>query len=68
MSNLKRFVRILFLGHSPNKFNSKGTYQNQWIRLQTAWNNDLHRDAGIERWVRLSLILIQYILPGLHIR
>lgn len=65
---IKNFFRILFTGHSPNKFKNVGTYQNQINKIRILWNNDFHTDIGIERLLRLFLLLIQWALPGFHVR
>ena len=41
---------------------------NQVKNVKRVWNNKKYKDFGIERLVRLFLVLIQFIFPALYIR
>lgn len=36
--------------------------------LVKIWNNEKHHDIGFEKILRLCLVSVQYIFPGLHVR
>lgn len=38
------------------------------LNLERVWENENHNDTGIERLLRLFLISIQFLFPGLYIR
>ncbi len=58
----------LLLGNVAYHKPHASVYSQQARRLNAVWNNTHHSDIGIERILRLMLLLSQYVLPGLHIR
>ena len=66
---MKQFLYKLFLGkpeyNHPLKYSA---YQNFFVNLRHIWNNEKHNDIGFEKIVRLFLVAVQIIFPGLHVR
>jgi hypothetical protein len=59
----------LFFGkheyNKPLKHTAYRTYSQNLVRI---WNNEKHHDIGFEKILRLFLVSIQIIFPGIHIR
>jgi hypothetical protein len=69
MRRLRQFLRALFIG--------KGDYgtkkltpaiRNQWTNFQTVWNDKKDKSFGVERFLRIVLVLQPYLFPNLYIR
>ncbi len=59
----------LFLGKPEyNKPIAATAYQAYRTNLRKIWNNEKHHDIGFEKVLRLFLVSIQIIFPGIHIR
>lgn len=69
MSKLKRFLKYLFIGKGDygNK-KLRPAFKNQWTNFQTVWNDKKDQSFGIERVVRILLVLHPYLFPTLYIR
>jgi hypothetical protein len=66
---MNTFFYKLFLGKPEFNIKLEHTaYRNQWKNLKNVWNNEKHHDIGFEKILRLFLILVQFIFPGLLIR
>lgn len=66
---MKRFLYKLFFGKPEyNKPIRYTAYQSQRTNFLRIWNNERHHDIGFEKLLRLFLVAIQYIFPGLHVR
>ena len=66
---MKRFLNKLFLGKPEyNKPIKDSAYHAHKVNLTRIWNNEKHHDIGFEKILRLFLVSIQFIFPGLHIR
>ena len=66
---MKRFFYKLFLGKPEYNLPLKQTAYRSHIRnLIKTWNNVKHHDIGFEKILRLFLIMVQFIFPGLHVR
>jgi len=66
---MKEILNKLFFGKP--EYNTKlryTAYQTNLIYLKRIWNNAKHHDVGFEKILRLFLVLIQFVFPGLHIR
>jgi hypothetical protein len=61
-------VRNLIFGHGISARHSRGAVKNQVFTLLRIWRNYHHHDFGIERFIRLSLALLQFLTPGLYIK
>lgn len=61
-------VRNLIFGHGISARHSRGALKNQVFTLLRIWRNYHHHDFGIERFIRLTLALLQFITPGLYIK
>lgn len=68
--NLKTFVRILFIGNQPLMHNEqvRSPILSQYLNVKKIWNNRHYEDFGLERLIRLSLALSQFIFPGLYFK
>lgn len=65
---MKKFLKKLFSGcHHPYK-RPRSAILLQRIHLHNVWNCKKYQDFGLERILRLLLVLIQFIFPGLYIR
>jgi Ion channel len=66
---MKHFFSKLFFGkpeyNKPIKYTA---YQAHWINLRKIWNNEKHHDIGFEKILRLCLVSVEIIFPGIHIR
>jgi len=66
---MKMFLYKLFLGRPEyNQPLKRSAYSNHKIHLVKIWNNAKHNDIGFEKVLRLFLVAIQFIFPGLHYR
>ena len=66
---MKKTLIKLFLGEPGyNTLPKHSAYQNYVRHLRDIWNNKNHHDVGLEKIVRLFLLFIQVIFPGMHIR
>lgn len=64
-----RFLYKLFFGKAEHNLPlDEPVLQKHWRYLQGVWNNDRHNDIGLERLMRLFLILVQFAFPGIYIR
>lgn len=61
---------ILLLGQefSRPKNKLKPAIKNQWLNVIRIWRNKYYNDFGLERIIRLTLALSQFIFPGLYFR
>lgn len=64
------FIRKFFIGNSGNILNKrpKSAIKTQLGNIQNVWNSKAYTDFGIERIMRLFLVCIQILFPGLYIR
>lgn len=59
----------LFYGKPEyNKRLKASVYKIYRRHLRAIWNNEGHHDTGLEKIVRLFLVSVQFIFPGIHIR
>lgn len=66
---MKHFLSKLFFGKPEyNKPLLHSTYHSHWQNLRRIWNNEKHHDIGFEKILRLFLVMVQIIFPGVHIR
>ncbi len=66
---MKRILSKLFFGKPEyNKPVRVTAYQNYVVNLTRIWNNAKHHDIGFEKILRLFLVSVQIIFPGIHIR
>ena len=66
---MKQFLSKLFFGKPEyNKPIKHTAYQAHWMNLRKIWNNEKHQDIGFEKLLRLFLVTIEIIFPGIHIR
>ena len=66
---MRKAIKKLFLGIPEFNVPLKQTaYQHLFTNLKRIWNNEKHNDVGFEKIVRLFLIAIQIIFPGVLIR
>lgn len=64
-----RHVKKLVFGkpeHNLPLFQSP--IRKQWHLLESVWENLHHNDIGLERILRLFLISVQFLFPGLYLR
>ncbi len=67
--NIRNILYKLFFGNPEyNTPAKKSAYANLFINLRRIWNNEKHNDVGFEKILRLVLVAIQLVFPGLHIR
>lgn len=64
------FFEKLFIGTSDTILKSKpnSAIKVQIKNIRTVWNSRKYEDFGIERLLRLFLVCVQFIFPGLYIR
>ena len=66
---MKRILYKLFLGkpeyNTPQKISAYNAYHTNIVKI---WNNEKHHDVGFEKLLRLILVGIQPIFPGIHFR
>ncbi len=66
---MKHILYKLFYGKPEyNKRLKESAYQAYKINLRKIWNNDRHQDIGFEKILRLLLVSVQILFPGIHIR
>ncbi len=66
---MKHILYKLFLGKPEyNHAIKTSAYKNYKRDLNYIWNNKKHNDIGLEKVLRLFLVAIQFIFPGLHVR
>ncbi len=66
---MKKVLYKLFFGSPAYNIPTTHTaYQNFSLHLKGIWNNEKHNDVGFEKVLRLMLVAIQIIFPGIHIR
>ncbi len=66
---MNNFFYKLLLGRPEQNIALDHTaLQNQKLNLKRVWNNEKHDDFGLEKILRLFLIAIQFIFPGIYIR
>jgi Ion channel len=66
---MKRILYKLFFGKPEyNKPIRTSAYRAYRTDLKKIWNNERHHDIGFEKVLRLFLVSIQIIFPGLHVR
>jgi len=59
----------LFFGKPEyNKPLLHSAYYNYRVNVASIWNNHKHHDIGFEKVLRLFLVSVQIIFPGIHIR
>ncbi|MCD6012665.1 MAG: putative transrane protein of unknown function [Flavipsychrobacter sp.] len=64
-----KFLSKLFFGKPEyNKQIRIHAYVAQRRHFFRIWNNERHHDIGFEKILRLFLVAIQFIFPGIHIR
>ncbi|HTI89678.1 MAG TPA: ion channel [Puia sp.] len=63
------FFRKLFFGRPEDNIRSSySVIRRQRLNLYKVWNNETHNDIGLEKMVRLFLIVQQFLYPGIYIR
>lgn len=66
---MKEILYKLFLGKREyNKPLRNSAYYNYRVNVASIWNNEKHHDIGFEKVLRLFLVSVQIIFPGIHIR
>lgn len=70
LKKIKKFFSTLFLGqeHIRPESQLKPAIKNHWLNVIRIWKNKHYNDFGIERTIRLSLALLQFLFPGLYVR
>ena len=67
--SMKKFLSKLFFGkpeyNKPIAESAYLSYRKNFIRI---WNNERHHDIGFEKVLRLFLVGVQIIFPGIHVR
>ena len=66
---MKKFLEKLFFGkpeyNKPIRESAYSSHKRNFIRI---WNNEKHHDIGFEKLLRLMLVAMQFIFPGIHVR
>ncbi len=68
---LNKLLGALLLGTRRDTWNEKPHYsavERQRKTLLRIWRNDNYQDFGIERIIRLLLVVSQFVFPGLYIK
>jgi len=66
---MKQILYKLFFGKPEyNKPIKEGAYATQRKNIVKIWNNERHHDIGFEKILRLFLVCVQFIFPGIHVR
>ena len=66
---MKNILYKLFFGKAEyNKQLPGSAYSTYRMNLKKIWNNEKHHDIGFEKILRLFLVAVQIIYPGVHIR
>lgn len=68
MEKFKRFFKKLFLGTNVQTKKLRPAIKNQCHNVKRVWNNENYDDFGIERILRLFLVMAQFLFPSLYIR
>lgn len=61
-------VKQLFLGKYKSEHELKPAIKNQAKNVKRVWKNIKTKDFGLERLLRLFLVTVQFLFPGLYIR
>jgi hypothetical protein len=62
------FRKLLFGRPEDNIRSAYSVIRRQQLNLYKVWNNETHNDIGLEKVVRLFLIVQQFLYPGIYIR
>jgi hypothetical protein len=64
------FLKTLFMGNEFVRSNERvhPEIKLQIINVYRVWRNKGYRDFGLERLIRLFLVSVQFVFPGLYIR
>jgi len=64
------YLKKIFFGKIDGQLygRPKSAVRVQIKNIQAVWNSEKYNDFGIERFLRLFLVSIQFIFPGLYIR
>lgn len=62
------FLNRLIMGTNRPESKPRSVYVKETIALRQIWNNKSYNDFGLERILRLSLMLLSFIMPGTLIR
>jgi hypothetical protein len=66
---MKKFLEKLFFGkpeyNKTIRISAYDAHARHFIRI---WNNERHHDIGFEKVLRLFLVAVQFIFPGIHVR
>lgn len=66
---MKNFIYKLFFGKPEYNTRLKDSaYHTHWKNIKRIWNNEKHHDIGFEKILRLFLVMIQFVFPGIHVR
>jgi hypothetical protein len=66
---MKQLLYKLFFGKPEyNKPLKETAYHAYTTNLRKIWNNERHHDIGFEKILRLFLVSIQILFPGIHVR
>ncbi|MCF2219452.1 potassium channel family protein [Chryseobacterium sp. PS-8] len=66
---IRYFLKKLFFGKDDNDVQLGHTaVKNQAKNLKRVWNNEKHDDIGLEKILRLFLVAVQFIFPGIYVR
>lgn len=63
-----KIFKILFLGNYSDNSKVNSAIEKQCENISKIWNNEKYKDFGIERIIRLSLAVLQFLTVGLYIR
>ena len=69
--NMTSFIRKIFFSDIEETPLGHSVLKNQWIRFLDLWNNKLEVKSnaiGIERILKLILVLLQFPFPGIYVR
>lgn len=61
------FSKLIFGTNRPES-RPRSVYKKEQIALRRVWNNKSYNDFGLERLLRLFLLLLSFIMPGTVIR
>ena len=66
---MQNFLSKLFFGKPEyNKPIKRSAYDAHWLHVRKIWDNQRHHDIGFEKVLRLFLVSVQIVFPGIHIR
>jgi len=66
---MKNFLYKLFLGKPEyNQPIRRSVYSLYRLQIKKIWDNTRHNDIGFEKMLRLFLVAVQFLFPGLHYR